>query len=222
MTRDEAIQRINDSLGFRSSGNPLESRFIARLQEAQRDLEKGKTLPRFLLVEDFQFTLSQGDHTTPYPDDFARFDDDNLPHFTNIDTFLPVYLEFVPNYSDAVKRLITLQRPGEPQQTVLAPRIFVPRTETIDFITTADRNYNISMNYYRHDAVLSSNIENSWLIVAPDWLIGEAGERIARDLRDPDALELFQELKQKGRAAIFGDDIAWFESGGPVAMGSRF
>jgi hypothetical protein len=222
MMRDVAVTRINDALGFRAAGNSLEGKIVLRLQEAQRDLEHGKTLPRFLLVEDFEFTLLQGDHSVNYPTGFLRFDHDNLPHFSNLDSFLPQFLEFVESYNDAVLRVITLQRPGEPQQTVLAPRLFVPRNEFIDFITTADRDYDLSMNYYRRAETLETNIENLWLANAAEWLIGEAGERIAADARDTDALQLFGQMKQRGRAASFGDDIAWREMGGPVAMGSRF
>ena len=52
MTRGEAVLRLNDSVGFRLSGHDKEAMFINRLQEAQRDLEAGKTLPRFLIQED--------------------------------------------------------------------------------------------------------------------------------------------------------------------------
>ena len=48
MLRSVAIQRVSDGLGFRTG---LDQLIILQLQEAQRDLEKGKTLPLFLLQE---------------------------------------------------------------------------------------------------------------------------------------------------------------------------
>src|SRR5215475_14542458 len=155
MLRDDAVTRINDAIGFRAAGHSLEPKIIMRLQEAQRDLEKGKTLPKFLLLEDQTLALAQGEHAIPLPTNFSRLDDDNLPHYTSLDSFLPQYLEYVRSYSDGVKRVITSQRPGEPAHTALAPKIFVIRKTTIDFITMADRAYELSWNYYFNDQVLT-------------------------------------------------------------------
>jgi hypothetical protein len=221
MMRDDAVIRINDGLGFRATGHSLTDKIILRLQEAQRDLEKGKTLPPFLILEDETFTLPLGEHAVDLPDNFIRLDDNNLPHFTNFDTFLPTYLTYERDYSKAVQRLITMQRPGEPQQTVLAPRLFVIRSSTIDFLTTADRDYELTWNYYQAGALLTSNIENLWLSEAPEWLIGEAGYRICRDARDEDGAAIFDDMRQRARAAVFGDMLADEDSGGPLIMGVR-
>lgn len=221
MDRDTAVTRINDGLGFRPAGHSLTDKIILRLQEAQRDLEAGKTLPRFLILENQTFTLPQGDHSVPIPANFLRLDDDNLPHYTNLDSFLPQYLEWEPSYSKAVLRIMTLQRPGEPAQTVLAPRLFTLRGSTIDFISTADRDYDLGWDYYRRDDTLETNIENLWLSEAPEWLIGEAGYRIALDLRDDTAKGLFDDMRTRARAAIFADELLHDESGGPYVMGAR-
>lgn len=223
MDRTTAIQRINDGLGFRAAGNLLEPTILLRIQEAQRDLERGKTLPRFLVVEDEEFQVLAGEFNHPLPDRFLRVDDDNLPHYTNLDTFLPQYLEPVRNYSDAVLRVTTLQRPGEPAQTVVAPRVFVIRQSTIDFITTADRDYTIKWNYFKGGEVLADSVvTNSWLTNAPEWLIAEAGYRIALDARDDTAKALFDDMRQRARAAVFGEDLADYDAGGPIAMGSKY
>jgi len=222
MDRDTAIQRINDGLGFRLQGNVLEPKILLRLQEAQRDLEKGKSLPKFLLVEDQSFVVAEGEHAVALPDGFLRLDDENLPHYTNLDTFLPQYLESVRSYSDAVLRITTLQRPGEPSQTVVAPRLFVIRNSTIDFITSADRTYTVGWSYYKAADVLSDLVPtNAWLLNAPEWLISEAGFRLAKDLRDTTATDLFEDMRQRARAAIFGELIADEDAGGPIVMGSK-
>src|SRR5215475_8223844 len=101
MDRATAVVKINDAIGFRPPGHALQPKIILRLQEAQRDLESGKTLPRFLLLEDQTFTLPLGEHAVNLPTGFIRLDDNNLPHFTNFDTFLPTYLEVVRDYSRA-------------------------------------------------------------------------------------------------------------------------
>ena len=88
VTRSEAVRRINDGLGFRPDGHSLEPKIILRLQEAQRDLELGKTLPRFLIREDQTVVLLAGAHTALLPSDFIREDDDNRLHFFNVQTIL--------------------------------------------------------------------------------------------------------------------------------------
>lgn len=212
MLRSVAVKRINDGLGFRPDGHSLEAKIILRLQEAQRDLERGKTLPRFLLEEDFQDTLEAGDHTIPLPAGFIRMSDENRPHFTPVGSSLPTFL-VRKLYTDAV--LSNLRETAE----TTAPEIYVIRKTTIDFITTADVDYNLTFSYYKSGDVLDSDIENVWLANAPEWLIGEAGERIALDIRDKDAVMLFGEIKKRGRAAIFGEELAAEQEDMPFQMG---
>jgi hypothetical protein len=80
----------------------------------------------------------------------------------------------------------------------------VIRASTIDFITKANVNYTLTWNYFAEDQILTTDIENKWLREAPEWLIGEAGYRISKDARDPDAIQLFDGLRTQGRAACFG------------------
>src|SRR5262245_18043080 len=106
-----------------------------------------------------------------------------------------MYLSYFPSYSDISQKLITLQRPGEPAHTQLAPVAFTIRKSTIDFITEADRDYTLVWNYYKADDILTTNIENQWLAEAPEWLIAEAGYRIALDIRDQSSLQLFDDMR---------------------------
>lgn len=213
MTRTEAVTRINDGLGFRPAGHSLEPKIILRLQEAQRDLESGKTLPRFLIREDQPLTLLAGAHTALLPDGFIREDDDNRLHFFTPTSDIAKYLK-PKRYNDAVIANLREQGP-------IGPSVYVIRTNTIDFVTTADTDYDLVWNYFASDALLTSDSENAWLREAPEWLIGEAGYRIAKDLRDADAVQLFDGLRTQGRAACFGDIIADEDASGPLIMGAN-
>ena len=122
-------------------------------------------------------------------------------------------------YSQAVRAVTTQQRPDQPTLQTIAPAVYVVRKTTIDFITKADIDYTLVWNYYKAAALLTTDIENEWLANAPEWLIAEAGERIARNVRDQDALADFQDMKQKARAAIFGDILADEDAMGPIIMG---
>ena len=98
-------------------------------------------------------------------------------------------------------------------------RVYVIWNNTIDFIVLAEQSYTLVWNYYKAGQLLTADIENEWLLNAPEWLIGEAGERISRNLRDQDALASFQDMKQKARAAVFGDILADEDTLGPLIMG---
>lgn len=211
VTRTQAVQRINDGLGFRPDGHSLEPKIILRLQEAQRDLESGKTLPPFLLLENQTLTLLAGQHSVALPTGFIRESDDNRLHFFNPSSDIAQYLK-PKRYSDAVVANLREQGP-------IGPSIYVIRKTAIDFITLADVDYVMTWDYYKAGALLTSDDENEWLREAPEWLIGEAGFRIAKDTRDPDAVALFDGLRTQGRAACFGDIIADEDAGGPYIMG---
>lgn len=226
MLRDVAVQRINDAIGFRPSGNPLEARIVLRLQEAQRDLERGKTLPRFLIVEDYSFTLVAGDHSVSLPTGFIREDDDTRIRFFPSTSEVPTFLER-KYYIDAVQANIRSATDPDTTAEPVAPSVYVIRKSTIDFINVADQDYVLYMNYYKAAELLTSNVENAWLVAdiatptlgAPEWLIGEAGYRMARDLRDKEAMEVFADMRQAGRAACFGEILASEDASGPIQMG---
>lgn len=218
MLRDVAVQRINDGLGFRPAGNPLESKIILRLQEAQRDLESGKTLPRFLLQEDQPLSLLSGTSTVALPDGFIRESDETRIRFTPSDTDVPVFLAR-RYFIDAVQALLT-----DEEEESTFPRVYVIRNTVIDFISVADQTYSLLWDYYKRAAVLLTNIENAWLASldgGAEWLIGEAGRRIAVDLENVGAVERFTELRKMGRAACFGETVAAELASGPLEMGAN-
>lgn len=216
MTRTEAVSRISDVLGFLGAGNAYETKIIERLRDAQRDLEKGKTLPRFLLQEDASLTLLSGTSTITLPAGFLR-DDDSLPiHYYASGSDKPIFLGRKPFINEVMVAYLISESVG-----VVGPKVYTIRKSVVDFVTTSDAEYALFWNYYKAADELSTDIENAWLANGADWLIGEAGLRIAQPLRDKEAMEIFTELRQKGRAAVFGDDLALEYAGGPLQMGAN-
>jgi len=205
MLRSVAIQRIADGLGNRTG---LTDKIALRLQEAQRDLESGKTLPLFLKQEAQTLSLLAGVHSISLPTGFIREDDEEPPHYTLSSSTDPVFLQR-KQYKDALAAY---------NGQTGAPQVYVLRTSTIDFIRTADQNYTLTWSYFKHASLLTTDIENEWLANAPEWLIGEAGLRMAKDLRDADAVNIFTDLAVKGRAAWFGEHVAREESGGNFTL----
>lgn len=216
MTRDQAVQRINQGIGFRPAGNPLESTIVLMLQEAQRDLEHGKTLPRFLLMENQVLVLLNGTRSIAFPTGFLRDSDETRIRITmknGVGLQKPVFLSrrYLIDAFQAYRDLFILE----------APKVYIIRQSTVLFPNNADADYSLTLDYYKADDILSSNIENKWLANAPEWLIGEAGYRLAMDLRDADAVAKFDRMRQQGRAASFGDDLARELSSQPLEMGAN-
>lgn len=214
MFRRDAVKRINRGLGWLPDGNAFENDIILALQECQKDLEQGKTLPRFLVQEDQPLVLTAGTHSTALPTGFLLVDDENHLHYTRSDSNQPFFLK-QRSYQEALEANI---KPDNPPSS---PKVYVIRNSTVDFITTADKTYNLVWNYFKGADVLTTDIENAWLNNAPLWLIGEAGFTIALDKRNASAIDLFDKMRTKGRAAAFGELLIDETAGDPIVMGSN-
>lgn len=215
MTRDEAVALIAEDLGFRTG---LDDRIVRRLQDAQRDLEAGKTLPHFLLVEDADLSLAQGARLVQLPERFIREKYDERIRYVSETSEIPTFLTRIYSYDDAVLANVT------EENLPAAPLVYFLRSQHIDFITTADQAYELTWSYYQKAEELTSNLDDhAWLNndAGNLWLRGEAGYRMAAALRDKDAVALFDIQRKQGRAACFGEEIAREESGGPMQLGAN-
>lgn len=213
VTKTEAIARIAEGLGFRTG---LDSNITGKLVEAQRDLELGKTLPRFLALEDQSFPLLTGLSTITKPTGFIRMVDRQGPHFFPDDSDRPFYLKR-RDYKDAQEAYLNEDLDTEAS----APRVYVIRQSTIDFIVPTDDDYSIIFSYYKNADSLAANENNAWLTSAPEWLMGEAGFRMAQSLRDKGAMEIFNDLRTRGRAAVFGEEIVSDTDDAEMSMGAN-
>ena len=209
MLRTAAVQRIQRGLGFIT--NQADTIALA-LQEAQRDLEKGKTLPKFLLVEGAALTLLATESTVDLPADFRRLSDEKL-RYTLAGESTPNFIEWRRDYDAALEANFTGEGGG--------PKVAVLRSTYIDFINPADVTYNFVWSYYKKGALLTTDIENEWLAddAGSKWLIGEAGYLMAQDKRDKDGMAIFNTMRTQGRAACFGDDLASDDAAGALYLG---
>lgn len=230
MLLNAAIGRVNDGLGFRSTGTSLDAFIQARLQLAQKTMEQGKSLPYFLLRIDQTLSLPAGDSAAPLPVGFIRESDENRLHFFPPGSTVPTYLS--RRYVIDGKRAYLVSGAEETR----APRIYVIRRHfvpspavgleqevspgVIDFIVPADNDYELTWDYYAKDDPLDENIENNWLREAPAVLIGYAGMQIAKDLRDNEAVELFSGMFTEASRALFGEMVAQEDASQPLQMGA--
>lgn len=211
MIRSLAVARIQRGLGFRSD---LSDEIISALQEAQRLLERGRSLPEFLLQEDQSFAVASGTAEAAVPTGFLREKQGETFRYTNSADEL-LFLEKM-ELSKAKEKFAT-STPG-------GPLAYVLRKETVAIFPERDTSYTLTWSYYKKATALTSDIENEWLSEttgAPEALIGRAGMLIAEDLKNADALAKFQRLYTEGWLGNLASDITRQEEGYPLYMGGR-
>lgn len=209
MLGSEAVARIQRGLGFRSD---LSSEILSALQEAQDDLETGKTLPHFLLQEDQSLSLLSGQNSVTLPSTFIREFDDEPIRYTPTGETTPFFVKR-RRWDEATLAYSDHEDGG--------PEVYILRNTTLYFLPTADQNYTLTWSYYRTASAVSLNGENAWLAhrVGKWWLIGQAGVIVARDLRDGDGVAIFEAMAMRARTALLFELTARELSGGQRAMG---
>lgn len=219
MTRDEAVTRIKEGLGF-WTGTALDQKIIDRLVEAQRELEKGITLPKFLLQEDQALSLGAGEHDIALPSRFIRLKDEESVRYFSSGSVIPKFQQ-QRMYDDASLAYLQQINPEDvTTQVVGAPMVYVIRKSTIDFIRPADQAYSLTWSYYKGGELLSSATSNVWLDEEPEWLIGEAGLRLAISMRDSDAIAGFKDMMERAKSSRLREIFASELQGGPMVMGA--
>jgi hypothetical protein len=183
------------------------------MQEEQRDLERGKTLPDFLLVENSPIALTAGVGLWPLPTNFLRRSNQLIRYYIGptglvLGTTIP-WREF-----DAAFDTFESADPAPPVVAVL-------QFANILFVPTPQEDTSLIWTYYRKADVLTADIENLWLQYAPELIIGGAGLRIAKDKRDANAIALFGDMYKQARSTWFAETITQETEDGPMCLGSN-
>ena len=214
MDRDSAVARIQEKTGFRSD---RVTEITNALQDAQDELERGQTVPWFLLQEDQTFTITPPSPAvaTPLevtlPSGFIKESDDQEGNLRwQQSTPGPSVFVQKMDLKEAetfffAPRLVWWNEGVEviqSEDTTLSPGVpivYVLRKSTVRIYPGPDVVYNLTWSYFAHDDRLdSSNVTNKWLTYAPWLLIGRAGLLFAMSVRDTDAIAAFQSI-------VYGD-----------------
>ena len=215
MTRDEAIAQIQQGLGFRSD---RQNEIVNALQQAQRLLELGRTLPNFLIARRQTLTIDAGTGALTLPTGFLRLFEE--PEMEGA-IFLLDENDNEYYALERVNRGTTLRRftdsdPGKP----IAYSLEGKSGAVLYVYPERDVEYSASWGYYQSGGELSTNSStNLWLVNNPEALIGRAGMLIAEDLRNGTAYAKFEKLYTNAWASGFADDIQSDEADAPLSMG---
>jgi hypothetical protein len=214
MTRDEAIAFIKFGLGNRT-GTELDTAIIARLQQAQRLLEQGRSLPYFLKLEDQVFAVPLGTGIVPFPALFLREVQNETFHYTSTQNGRQIYLTKV-DPQEGNRSL------GGDQEVAGRPAAYAIRKDGFQFFPERDKAYDLIFSYYRSGGALDSNVtDNAWLVKGPDILIGRAGSLIAEVIAHDRAKAAFDAQFSAGWNGAFAEGIMREEENDPLVMGAK-
>lgn len=215
MDRDTARARIQQGLGFRAD---MVDEIIAAMQEAQRLLETGRSLPSFLLQEEQTLAVTAGTANISLPTGFIReWQEQPLNFVDPNDADTIVFLEKL-DFQRGTARFPSTTDPSAPQAYALLKN-------SIKFWPQRDIAYTLRWGYYKHSVSLATNVSNNeWLDEtsgAPEALIGRAGMIIAADLGDKESLQKFSSMYSTSWNGITTEDQLDDEENRPLAVGSR-
>jgi hypothetical protein len=211
MTLGEAVDQVKILLGFRRD---LDTSIKQQLNYAQVELEKGPTLPWFLLSEVNTTLTTVGGRRIIKPVDFIREYEEGALWYapTGEDE---IALEKADN--DFLMAHYGTTATGKPEAYSLDGNYF-------KIYPLPDAQYTIKLLYYKHDVSISSlgdSSTNQWLTHGSDCLIGRAGRVLASGLRDRDAKAEFSDMEQRGRLTMYNENEArkhvnrTYQIGGP-------
>lgn len=194
MTRDEAITRIREALGFNESLQA--STIVNALKDAQGSLEREPELPWFLRTEIASISTTANEERIALPDDFLLMpetQDDGLWRFdSGADT------KWVRLSRDHLGFLRHKYRSTDPAK----PTHFAVDKDYFRLFPEPDDVYTIKMIYLASDTVLDTNIENQWLKWFPWLLIAMALQQVVGSTRDAAWVEQWQSREQAERARL--------------------
>jgi hypothetical protein len=243
--RDNAVARIQMHLGFRTD---KVTEIQNALQDVQDTLERGSTLPYWLVVEDGTFTITPSMPPSALPREYALptgflqdiDEQDGTLRYQKSQPGPQIFLEKL-DYKVAERRFYGQTTVNYDQGVVIVPSedtqfspgtpvAYVIRENTIRIYPGPDVTYNLLWSYYKSDAALNgSNVENGWLKNVPYLLIGHAGLLMAMAMRDADAIAVFKDMLEgtpgTDRKGAISDYLALLVereiSGRNYAMGRR-
>lgn len=207
MTRDEAISEIQWHLGNRSD---LFDQIVLALARAQRELELGHTLPWFLQNET-TLALPSGSADVAFPTGFIRECEDDAFHYVGTNGLL--YLEKMP-ISIGNRRFVDTDA-GK-------PKAYAIKETGWKFWPERDIAYTLNYTFYVTAGTLASNVtDNSWLVNAPETLIGKAGSRVAEVIAHDRAKAMFDQMFLTAWAGVLAANIERERENKPTYLGGR-
>lgn len=206
MTLAEVIAEIKRGLGYRQDKT---DEIKAKLRLAQDELERGKTLPSFIVLEDQTISLAADAATWALPSNFIReLDDFGAPAFmANGDVLALRKLPFDVGYGIYSGMAAGL------------PVAYSRRSQSLRFWPAASEDLELTISYYAKQDDPAMAASNGWSVNAPGLLIGLAGMLLAADLRDDKAYQKFAVQYAQAKDSVFKEIVAGEDANMSYSLG---
>lgn len=196
MTTDEMIANLQSLLG--KIGTVLDSEILVELRLAQTQVERGPTLPWFL-IKDKKADTVVGEPRLAVPIDFLREAEYSALAILNTDN------EFVildKADLDDLREAYAGENQGLPEDYGLLGGQFW-------LFPVPDAIYTVKMQYYAQDAQLATGDSgNLWSTYYPDLLMGLAGVNLCLHLRALNIMPRFEQMVTVARQQMIADETA--------------
>lgn len=172
MKRDAAALLVAQRLG--GNRTDLTDRILSEFLLCQERYENEAFVPWFCYKDrTLDPALLSGEHSVVLPPDFIRFDEemDGIYHQPVaggrwVKVKVRTWQEANETYPQGATNTDAGITPGCPKFAAL-------RETTLEFFPTAGQDYPIRLFYYAKQAVLESNVENTWLKHATDLFVAD-------------------------------------------------
>lgn len=220
MTRDEAVDWVNQILGFRTDRDvSIRNKMI----EEQKSIEDAMVddVPWFLHTSTtLTSTLEDGVYNKiALPTDYLGLREEDLDFWlldaTTGERAVQVLREDLDSINKARQAgLYVSSTPWDPE--------FLGYWLVADSIYVGPNQFSVArtfrFGYYKHDTIPDSNVENLWLKHVPKILIGKTAVEEATVLRDANAVANGQRLFDEGVVQLTRQNEARRLQGGPLEM----
>ena len=220
MLGSEAVALMKRRLGFRRN---LDTECLFELREAQKRAESiSRTQPWFLMQENATITTVANVATVALPDNFIKETDTGTSQirYTPIgssDSLIGVRMLTKVDITNA----LPYYTESDGDILVGGPRSYVLENGFIRFFPTPDAAYTFYWNYHAKDEQIELGEENLWLQHLSDYLIGDAGVRLAMDIRNAQAAQTFTAMYNEGQKQLIAGNVEREWSGRDFYMGSN-
>lgn len=217
MNVSDCLDLLMSRLGNRMEAG-LRATCLSEMKLFQRTkLEKGPTLPWFILSETASSNTTAGERRLALPDDFLREDDESRVYLITaagkkIELEKGEYAELTAMEDSSENEA---ESEGQPTHYALKGNYF-------HLFPTPDQVYTVQFRYYakQDDPTDTTSSENAWFEHAPDLIIAEVGVVVAgQHIQDIEKVALFQTQANEARARMFVEATAREEAGRSRRMG---
>lgn len=217
MNVSDCLDLLMSRLGNRTEAGLRATCLLEMKLFQQTKLERGLTMPWFILSETASATTTAGERRVGLPDDFLREDYEARVYLIT-EAGGKIELE-KGEYSE----LVAMEDSSEnEEESEGQPTHYSLKGGYFHLFPTPDQVYTVQFKYYASQAVPADTTgsENAWFENVPDLIIAAVGVIVAgQHIQDPEKVAMFAAQEQEARTRMALVETAREEAGRNRSMG---